>query len=66
MKHPAKPAVPAKPIRFMPLEVTAKSRADDSDSVEIFLREGRVVRVRPGFDRQTLAAVLAVLEARAC
>jgi hypothetical protein len=50
----------------MPLEVTAKSRADDSDSVEIFLREGRVVRVRPGFDRQTLAAVLAVLEARAC
>jgi transposase-like protein len=35
--------------------------------VEIILEEGRrAVRVRAGFDRQTLADVLAVLEARPC
>jgi transposase len=65
-KHPAKAATPAKSIRFLPLEVAAKSTADDSGGVEILLSEGRVVRVRPGFDRQTLAVVLAVLETRAC
>ena len=34
--------------------------------VEIVLAQGRRVRVQAGFDRQTLAAVLAVLEARPC
>jgi hypothetical protein len=34
--------------------------------VEIILTQGRAVRVQAGFDRQTLADVLAVLEARPC
>ena len=34
--------------------------------VEIVLAHGRTVRVRAGFDRQTLADVLAVLEVRPC
>ena len=34
--------------------------------VEIALAQGRTVRVRAGFDRQTLADVLAMLEARPC
>jgi transposase len=63
---PAKPAMPAKPLRFVPLEVTAKNKAGDSGGVEILWGESRVVRVQPGFDRQTLAAVLAVLETREC
>ena len=34
--------------------------------MEIILAQGRTVRVPAGFDRQTLADVLAVLEARPC
>jgi hypothetical protein len=34
--------------------------------VEIHWANGRSVRLRRGFDRQTLADVLAVLEARPC
>jgi hypothetical protein len=34
--------------------------------VEIVLASGRVVRVVPDFDRQTLAEVLSVLEPRPC
>ena len=34
--------------------------------VEIILAQGRAVRVQTGFHRQTLADVLAVLEARPC
>jgi hypothetical protein len=34
--------------------------------VEIVLRQGRTVRVGAGFDRQTLAEVLAVLETQPC
>jgi hypothetical protein len=47
----------------------APSRSDGrlaGGGVEIVLEQGRVVRVPPGFDRQTLAAVLAVLEVRPC
>jgi hypothetical protein len=34
--------------------------------VEIILAHGRTLRVGAGFDRQTLAEVLAVLEVEAC
>jgi hypothetical protein len=34
--------------------------------LEIALADGLVIRVRPGFDWQTLADVLAVLEVRPC
>ena len=47
----------------------APSRSDGrlaGGGVEIVLEQGRVVRVPAGFDRQTLADVLAVLEVRPC
>jgi hypothetical protein len=37
-----------------------------SGGVEVLLPQGQVVRVAPGFDRQTLAEVLSVLEPRPC
>jgi len=40
--------------------------AEADGGVEIILGQGRTVRVQAGFDRQTLAAVLAVLEVRPC
>jgi transposase-like protein len=45
----------------------ARPGAPEADrGVEIILGQGRTVRVQAGFDRQTLAAVLAVLEVRPC
>jgi hypothetical protein len=40
--------------------------AEATNGVEIILAHGCTVRVRSGFDRQTLADVLAVLEVRPC
>jgi len=40
--------------------------AEATHTIDIVLGRGRTVRVPPGFDRQTLAAVLAVLEAPPC
>lgn len=50
---------------FLPVQVVEQAAAAPRD-VEIVLGQGRTVRVRTGFDRQTLADVLAVLEARPC
>lgn len=63
----ARRATPA----FLPVEVVAPPRerlsvAEATGGVEIVLAPGRTVRVRPGFDRQTLVDVLAVLEAKPC
>ena len=63
---------------FLPVHVVAPSvseagrapsRSDGrlaGGGVEIVLEQGRTVRVPPGFDRQTLADVLAALEVRPC
>jgi transposase-like protein len=56
---------------FLPVQVVAPASecpgvANASHGVEIILARGRTVRVSTGFDRQTLADVLAVLEARPC
>jgi hypothetical protein len=51
---------------FLPLQVVEDDAASAGGGVEIVLAQGRTLRVRAGFDRQTLAAVLAVLEARPC
>lgn len=56
---------------FLPVQVveSASQRpgvAESRHGVEILLAQGRTVRVQAGFDRQTLADVLAVLEARPC
>jgi len=61
-----KPSMPAKPIRFLPVQVAVEDRTGDPGGVEILLDAGRAIRVRPGFDRQTLAEVLAILEASPC
>jgi transposase-like protein len=59
---------------FLPVRVAAAASpmpAADAQcaavgGVEIVLAAGRTVRVRTGFDRQTLADVLSVLEGRPC
>ncbi len=56
---------------FLPVQVVepASQRpgvAESPHGVEIVLAQGRTVRVQAGFDRQTLADVLAVLEGRPC
>ena len=62
----AKPSTPSQPIRFLPVQVAVESRTADVGGVEILLGKGRTIHVRPGFDRQTLAEVLAVMEASPC
>jgi transposase-like protein len=51
---------------FLPVHVVKHSVAGAAHGVEIVLRQGRTVRVGAGFDRQTLAEVLAVLETQPC
>ena len=61
-----KPSTSAKPIRFFPVQGALENRSGDPGGVEILLDAGRAIRVRPGFDRRTLAEVLAILEASPC
>jgi len=51
---------------FVPIHLLADSRPANGAGVEIYLGDGRTIRVRPGFDRQTLCEVLALLEGRPC
>lgn len=51
---------------FLPVRVVEPGLAEAGRGVEIVLERGRTVRVQAGFDRQTLADVLAVLEVRPC
>ena len=54
---------------FLPVHVVGPASGGPGlagAAVEIVLTQGRTIRVRAGFDRQTLADVLAVLEARPC
>lgn len=53
-------------VSFLPVRVVEDAAAEATDAVEIVLTQGRTVRVRSGFDRQTLVDVLAVLEVRPC
>ena len=50
----------------VPPDAYEDAAAEATSGVEIILAHGCTVRVRSGFDRQTLANVLAVLEARPC
>jgi transposase-like protein len=50
---------------FVAVQVIPKTVAGSS-SIEIVLDRDRRVRVEPGFDRQLLSDVLAVLEERPC
>jgi len=51
---------------FVPIQLLASNGVEHAAAVEIYLGDGRVVRVGPGVDRQTLVDVLSALEARSC
>ena len=51
---------------FLPVRVVEDVAVEAASGVEIILAHGCTVRVRAGFDRQTLTDVLAVLEVRPC
>ena len=51
---------------FLPVRVVEDVAAEATNGVEIILAHGCTVRVRSGFERQTLVDVLAVLEVRPC
>lgn len=53
-------------LSFLPVRVVEPRLTEAARGVEIVLPQGRTVRVQAGFDRQTLAEVLAVLEVRPC
>jgi hypothetical protein len=53
-------------VSFLPVEVVEDGGASAAGGVEIILAQGRTLRVLAGFNPQTLAAVLAVLEAQPC
>jgi len=57
---------PHQEARFLPVEVIGEADRPVDGRIEIVGDRGRVIRVPPRFDRQTLADVLAVLEARPC
>ncbi len=52
--------------QFVPIHLLADSSAAIAATVEIHLGDGRMVRVTPGVDRQTLREVIAALEVRPC
>jgi hypothetical protein len=60
-RRAAEPAGPA--AVFVPVQIVPEPGV----AIEIVMPQGHVVRVRPGFDRQTLRHVLATLdEERSC
>jgi hypothetical protein len=50
----------------MPIHLLAGTGVEHAAVVEIYLGDGRMVRVGCGIDRQTLREVLAALEVRPC
>jgi hypothetical protein len=53
-------------VGFLPVQVGAGRRQEAGGSLELVLGGDRVLRIPPGFDRQALREVLAVLEVRPC
>jgi hypothetical protein len=52
---------------FVPVQVVADGLPAQAGGLEVVLRDGRAVRVAPGFDAATLRRLLAVLEGeRSC
>ena len=51
---------------FVPIHLLAGNGVEHAAAVEIYLGDGRMVRVGPGVDRQTLVEVLRALEGRSC
>lgn len=66
-RQPAPPRQAAfKPAAFVPVEVVGPQPMGPAAAIEILLPRGRRLRVRPGFDRDTLEAALEILERRSC
>jgi hypothetical protein len=47
---------------FVPVQIVADAASAQVSTLEVVLRDGRAVRVMPGFDAVTLRRLLAVLE----
>ena len=47
---------------FVPVQIVADVRPQQSSALELVLADGRAVRVAPGFDEATLRRLLAVLQ----
>ena len=70
-REPARPAArrssgAVAEVGFLPVRVAAGRGAEGGRSIEIVLRGDRLLRIPPGFDRQTLLRVLDALEGRGC
>lgn len=52
--------------RFVPVQIDMLDSVRRAGRIEILLSDGKCVRVQPGFDEQTLIAVLSVLERSPC
>ena len=65
--QPREPRLPA-PVRFLPVHVVESPvpRGAPPAFIEVVLANGRVVRIAPGFDADTLGRVLAIAEAGPC
>jgi transposase-like protein len=63
--EPPSPPPSATPS-FLPVRFVGDRPAATASGLEILLAHGRTLRVFPGFDRQALVDVLAVLEAPSC
>jgi hypothetical protein len=61
-----RPLDAASQVGFLPVRVTADHDRETQRPIEIILGGDRVLRIPPGFDRQTLLNVLGVLEDRGC
>jgi hypothetical protein len=53
-------------VGFLPVRVAAARGAEAGHTIEIILGDNLVLRIPAGFDRQTLADVLSLLEGRSC
>jgi transposase-like protein len=56
----------AQAAAFVPVQIVTPRPTGQAAAIEIVLPRGRRVRVRPGFDRDTLQAVLDLLEHGPC
>jgi hypothetical protein len=66
-RHSAPPRRMApRPAAFVPVEIVAPPRTGQATAIEVLLPRGHRLRVRPGFDRKTLEAVLDILERPPC
>ena len=67
MLSPLVGAIEATPRVDVPVRVVADPEVSAGQAaIDIILRSGPIVRVRPGFDAVTLAQAIAVLEGREC